>query len=54
MCIRDSLSREFLASNGAPKQQAVHVGQAGAYERTWEGDTLAQRMNCLLYTSRCV
>ena len=25
--------------NGAPKQQAVHVGQAGAYERTWEGET---------------
>ena len=42
------LSREFLASNGAPKQQAVHVGQAGAYERTWEGDTLAQRMNALV------
>ena len=42
------LSREFLASNGAPKQQAVHVGQAGAYERTWEGDTLAQRMNSLV------
>ena len=42
------LSREFLASNGAPKQQAVHVGQAGAYERTWEGETLAQRMNALV------
>ena len=42
------LSREFLASNGAPKQQAVHVGQAGAYERTWEGDTLAERMNALV------
>ncbi|WP_417755963.1 phosphoribosylformylglycinamidine synthase, partial [Senegalimassilia anaerobia] len=42
------LSREFLASNGAPKQQAVHVGQAGAYERMWEGETLAQRMNALV------
>ena len=42
------LSREFLASNGAPKQQAVHVGQAGAYERTWEGETLDQRMNALV------
>ena len=42
------LSREFLASNGAPKQQAVHVGQAGAYERTWGGETLAQRMNALV------
>ena len=42
------LSREFLASNGAPKQQVVHVGQAGAYERTWEGETLAQRMNSLV------
>ncbi len=42
------VSREFLASNGAPKQQDVHVDQAGRYVRTWEGSTLAERMNSLV------
>ena len=42
------VSREFLASNGAPKQQDVHVAEGGAYARTWEGTTLAERMNSLV------
>ena len=42
------VSREFLASNGAPKHQDVHVGAAGAYARAWEGETLAERMTSLV------
>ncbi len=42
------VSRAFLASNGAPKHQDVLVEQGGAYERTWEGNTLSERMSALL------
>ncbi|WP_165247316.1 phosphoribosylformylglycinamidine synthase [Adlercreutzia sp. ZJ141] len=42
------VSREFLASNGAPKHQAVHVPAGGSYCHTWEGDTLQERMEALL------
>ena len=42
------VSREFLASNGAPKHQEVHVPEAGSYSRTWEGASLAERMKSLV------
>ena len=42
------VSREFLASNGAPKHQEVHVPEAGSYSRTWEGTSLAERMKSLV------
>lgn len=42
------VSREFLASNGAPKHQDVHVEQGESYEPTWAGDTLADRMQSLV------
>ena len=35
------VSREFLASNGAPKSTSVHVGKPEAYSHTWAGSTLA-------------
>ncbi|MEA5019828.1 MAG: phosphoribosylformylglycinamidine synthase [Gordonibacter sp.] len=42
------VSRDFLASNGAPKHQDVRVVEGGSYERTWAGDTLAERMASLV------
>ncbi|WP_165047037.1 MULTISPECIES: phosphoribosylformylglycinamidine synthase [unclassified Adlercreutzia] len=44
------VSRAFLASNGAPKHQAVTVGAPRAYARTWgkPGDALGERMRALL------
>ena len=42
------VSRDFLASNGAPKHQDVHIAQGGAYERAWEGETLSERMHSLV------
>ena len=42
------VSRDFLNSNGAPKHQAVRVVPGGTYERTWEGGTLAERMEALV------
>lgn len=42
------VSRAFLASNGAPKHQSVHVAEGGSYERTWPGATLAERMHALV------
>ncbi|OUO92523.1 phosphoribosylformylglycinamidine synthase [Gordonibacter sp. An230] len=42
------VSRAFLASNGAPKQQDVRVLPGSAYERTWEGGSLAGRMEALV------
>ena len=42
------VSREFLASNGAPKHQEVHVPEAGSYSRSWEGASLAERMKSLV------
>ena len=42
------LSREFLASNGAPKHMDVHVEKAERWEPEWAGDTLAERMHSLV------
>ena len=42
------VSREFLASNGAPKDQEVHVAMPAEYVRDWEGDTLAQKLHSLV------
>lgn len=42
------VSREFLASNGAPKHQDVRVEQGETYEPSWAGDTLADRMTSLV------
>ena len=42
------VSRAFLNSNGAPKHQDVRVLPGGTYERTWAGDTLAERMTSLV------
>ena len=42
------VSREFLASNGAPKDQEVHVAMPTEYVRDWEGDTLAQKLHSLV------
>ncbi|WP_251197379.1 phosphoribosylformylglycinamidine synthase [Anaerotardibacter muris] len=38
------VSREFLASNGAPKHVEVHVEEGGEYLPEWPGNTLAERM----------
>ena len=42
------LSREFLASNGAPKHMDVHVLKAEHWEPEWAGETLAERMTSLV------
>ncbi|MDO5334581.1 MAG: phosphoribosylformylglycinamidine synthase [Coriobacteriia bacterium] len=42
------VSREFLASNGAPKSQAAKVVAPGTYSRDWEGTTLAEKMKNLV------
>ena len=42
------VSRDFLNSNGAAKHQDVHVLPGSGYERTWEGETLAERMHALV------
>ena len=42
------VSRDFLNSNGAAKHQDVHVLSGSGYERTWEGETLAERMRALV------
>ena len=42
------VSREFLASNGAPKHQDVHVEEGAGYTREWAGSTLAERMKSLV------
>ena len=45
-----NLTREFLASNGAPKQQHVHVEAQGVYEvpSAWTTGSLADRMKALV------
>jgi phosphoribosylformylglycinamidine synthase len=43
-----NVSREFLASNGAPKRMDVHVLPGGVYEQPWPGDTLEQRLENLV------
>ncbi|MDO5358347.1 MAG: phosphoribosylformylglycinamidine synthase [Slackia faecicanis] len=42
------ISRDFLASNGAPKHQDVHIEKGGSYVPEWKGDTLAERMRGLV------
>ncbi|MBQ6454873.1 MAG: phosphoribosylformylglycinamidine synthase [Eggerthellaceae bacterium] len=42
------VSRAFLGSNGAPKHMTVKVGEQGTYERSWEGDTLTERLEAVL------
>ncbi len=42
------VSRDFLNSNGAAKHQDVRVVPGGGYERTWEGETLAERLGALV------
>ncbi len=42
------VSREFLASNGAPKHARVHVEKGGKYQPEWAGDTLAERMRSVM------
>ena len=42
------VSREFLASNGAPKDQEVHVAMPSEYERDWAGETLAEKLHSLV------
>ena len=42
------LSREFLASNGAPKHMDVHVEAPGRWEPEWAGDTLAEKLGSLV------
>ena len=42
------VSRDFLNSNGAAKHQDVHVLPGSGYERTWEGETLAERLGALV------
>ena len=44
------LSRDFLASNGAPKHARVHVERGGSYDtaQKWPGATLSERMHALV------
>ena len=42
------VSREFLASNGAPKHMNVHVEGGGSYIPDWPGNTLAERLNAVV------
>ena len=42
------VSREFLASNGAPKHMSVHVEEGGSYIPDWPGNTLAERLNAVV------
>ena len=42
------LSREFLASNGAPKHQVVHVEAQHGYTTPWTSGTLSERMHTML------
>ena len=42
------VSREFLASNGAPKSTSVHVREPKEYRHHWSGATFPQRMRSLV------
>ena len=42
------VSREFLASNGAPKHQSIHIVSAEPYTTPWAGETLAKRLRAVL------
>ena len=43
-----NISREFLASNGAPKQQDVHLTCGKVWHPQWQGASVAQRMQNLV------
>jgi phosphoribosylformylglycinamidine synthase len=43
-----NVSRAFLASNGAPKHQSVHVEKQGTWKPQWPGATLGQQMASLV------
>ena len=43
-----NVSREFLASNGAPKHMDVHIVEGGDYACAWEGETLEERMTSVM------
>ena len=43
------VSRDFLASNGAPKSARAHVAEPGVYERDWEGEKFWQKLDNLLH-----
>ena len=43
-----NLSRAFLASNGAPKHQTVHVEQGGSYTTPWREGSFKDRMHALV------
>lgn len=42
------LSREFLASNGAPKHQSAHVETPSVWQPSWGGATLEERLRALV------
>ena len=42
------VSREFLASNGASKQMTAHVEQGGTWQPSWQGATVADRLNSVV------
>ena len=42
------VSREFLASNGAPKHVNVHIPTGKEYYPSWEGKTLEEKMHSLV------
>ena len=42
------VSREFLASNGAPKATSVRVEAPQEFERTWPGETVTDKMRSLV------
>ena len=42
------LSREFLASNGAPKHQTVHILLRQTWQPAWQGTNLLERMEALV------
>ena len=42
------VSREFLASNGAPKSTSVRVEAPVEFEHSWEGSTVAEKMHSLV------
>ena len=43
-----NISRGFLASNGAPKSITVRLAKPLAYQRTWAGTTLGEKLHSLV------
>ena len=43
-----NISRAFLASNGAPKSITVRLAKPLAYQRTWAGTTLDEKLHSLV------